>query len=672
MVNALHVTIDSDLRPNRCRWSFDAVAVAILVAASFAPRAGWLGWPAFNPDEAVFAARASYWTATGTSAFTSPLGVEYASEVYRLVALACGPYSMFEIRTLVAAISALMAIGIYVLVGRVTSPWCGLLSGVVFSFYNLWFEGISANREWFSVPWSLLGVLIYLAVLRHNGRSANLLAAGAGLVSGVGFCFKEQGALLAGAVPLAMLCEMWLGGEVRRWLRLLASYVAGALLAVLFYPLPFWVAGTWSQHLHFMIEWRGQFMRANVEPALEMPLWQLYWHVFYQDLPIRVVPLLAYAFALCSIVSVLRAGLRRDTVRGLVNGPLAIVFGAYLLTALATVQLGNRYFAHYYLFLVPPVAVLFGLATYALLGAYRGGPLRWPFLAAICVLLAADLVFVPQAEPIEALEAVTRADVVEDDTSHLGPLPSFQTMAVLGAAAFLVLWAIIIAIRNVPPLRQAVGIVLCGTASLVLAVNLGWMIAKPLLFPAAVFRATPGEDYPALIGYLHEHGRAEDRIYVWGALPEIYTLARMEAASQITYPALVLMDLNRLEKGPPVIDELYADVLMADLRSRRPRFIIHVRDEGMHPELYRLENFPPIVELLAHDYDLVASRSGCDVYVRKDDPVTASAVRRPLGTSMPLGPGDSYRSEALSTGRLKERELPASMSALVPVASSGV
>src|SRR5690606_38659663 len=99
---------------------------------------------------------------------------------------------------------------------------------------------------------------------------------------------------------------------------------------------------------------------------------------------------------------------------------------------------------------------------------------------------------------------------------------------------------------------------------------------------------------------------------------------RMESASQITYPALVLMVLNRLEKGPPVIDEHYAGVLMTDLVQRRPRFIIHVGDQGMNPELYRLENFPPVVELLDREYVHATTRNGCDVYVRGDDPVATT------------------------------------------------
>ena len=102
--------------------------------------------------------------------------------LYSSMARLFGPYSMFEMRVLVLLVSLAMALLLYFMVRTESTPWCGLAAGLVFVHFNLFFEGLTTNREWFSIFFLLLGALFYWLWDRRAGRPrlvAHLLRRGA-------------------------------------------------------------------------------------------------------------------------------------------------------------------------------------------------------------------------------------------------------------------------------------------------------------------------------------------------------------------------------------------------------------------------------------------------------------------------------------------------------------
>jgi hypothetical protein len=123
------------------------------------------------------------------------------------------------------------------------------------------------------------------------------------------------------------------------------------------------------------------------------------------------------------------------------------------------------------------------------------------------------------------------------------------------------------------------------------------------------------------VTYLQQNAGPEDRLFVWGWLPEIYSLTRLEAASHLTVTQFVVNDALA-ERQRPVINPEFADYLMRDLRARKPRFIVDASrrswtmlDSG-DPWIYDLQLYPEfeMVEMLRLEYEPVGEFDGCRVY----------------------------------------------------------
>jgi len=277
---------------------------------------------------------------------------------------------------------------------------------------------------------------------------------------------------------------------------------------------------------------------------------------------------------------------------------MALLFVFYLMAAIAAVRMGNLFFEHYYLYMLPAVAALFGLAVQLFLGRSRGS-------RAIGVL---GLIFVALlvGSRLASLRIVGLKTLAANWEQFAFPLIYLLVgAALLGFIAWRP-W------RNIP---AAVVLLLClETGGLMLE-------AQELKRPASLPYHRDG--FADLARRIDLQAAPGDRLFVWGWLPEIYSLTRLEAASHFAITQYVVNDYQS-SPGEPALDSYFADQLMRDLEEREPRFIVDAwrRSWTMagdaDPRIYRLELYPEfgLGAYIERHYEHVGRFNNCELYVR--------------------------------------------------------
>ena len=572
----------------------DWIAIGFLAAACLALRIGWLHHPVMNPDESQYEAHASYLVATSQSTFATPIAPVHANGLFKLFAQAWGPYEMFPIRMVVAGICLAMAFSMFIAVRGVLSRWYGFVSGLLFVGYNTYFEGLSANREWFAGLAVWIGMLLYCRWLLANGTRPLSWVAAAGLSCGLAIWIKDQAALLTLPIGCDLCYQAIVDRKLHTPLRAGAAYLSGLTIAAILYWIPFFIEGTAAEHWRFLIRLRVNYATGSLLHLSPVELLDLYVHQFYLDMPFRRLMLLPYALGLVNMCEILAAawprgaGLSRPTVPAWLR--LAVF---YLLGALIAIQTGSRFYTHYYLFLVPPVAVLYAAALWRL--AFQTDRGTAALAALVTIAFFADLLW-------------------------LGPAamaPEYALSATLPLAVAVVAVFVVVALRARSHAHwgHVAPAVLCA-----LVTGMGYLELGTLAADTAMHVRDPHHwyvdafEFPQVVDYLRRHARHGDRLFVWGWRPEIYALSQLEAATQFATSMEVMHDTNELVLDAPTYDPESSARLMRDLTERQPRFIVDAWVHSIHGGLYRLEYYAPLRQLLQKRYRLAATLDECDIY----------------------------------------------------------
>jgi hypothetical protein len=493
-----------------------------------------------------------------------------------------------------------MALMLYFLARRETSAWSGLAAGLVFLHYNLYYEGLTANREWFSAPFLLAGAFLCAVWLRRPERGAWLMLA-AGLLSSLALWFKLHAAFLILAIPALLLWRVIMDDGRRSGLRGLLAYAAGGAIGLGAYFGCFLVAGTFADYFGSVVTDWNVYTMGNVAAAGDAPagpwvyLKRLYLHRSFR-------PLLLAAYAASAVALLLMAGrmLKRARPRNpLLENPVALLLALYTVLALITVSLGQRFFEHYFLYLIFPVAGMIGFALHALATSERGDRLLRYLAGAWILLFVADRVVMLRAYPPSAIAELWPGSVV------------VVLYVLLGVA--LLVWA---ALR----LRKRTALAAAG----LLVLEIGLLVVLGQARPAPSSTPHHPRGFDALVRYIQANAQAEDRIFVWGWLPEIYSLTRLESASHLTVCQYVVNDTLAEQTQPAIQGEL-SEMLMRDLRARQPRFIVDASRrswtmlESGNPWIYDLRRYPEfeLVEMLRTEYVPAGTFDGCAVYLRR-------------------------------------------------------
>ncbi len=580
------LTSDRTLRRVSPAW-LDALALAAIALTCLALRLPSLDRVVLNPDESQYEATASYLVATGTPPFL-PWGEPGSFGLFALMTRLFGDYPIFELRVLVQLVCVGMAFLLYRTIAKQTSRWAGLAAGLVLVHYSMDYEGLSVNRDWFASAFVLGGIALGAAALdRAPDRRTRILFL-SGLVSATGLWFKLQAGIMLLAVPSALALEGLADRHMKRTTREIAVQVSGAVVAGILHLVPYAVLGTLGEYFGaFFGDWR-LFIAGNETAVGGGP--GLYWTQFFADQPNRPLLVAAYALAAASLgAAVWRIVRRAQGPRSFLARPITVLFAIYALTAIACVKLGDRFFGHYYLLLVPAIAGLVGLAIEALAIESRRERACRTFAIGVMALVVAD----------------TTARTLE---AGFPPHPLDAAVLALGAC-------ILIAFALRPARRIG------PAAAALVALEITRLVFVTQRMPTPESMTYNAYRFDELAAYLREHKAPGDRLFVWGWAPEIYSLTEIESASHISVTQHIVQDHIEGTGPPPGIDPVWAGRLMTELDARKPRFIVDAAARSWfmsNQEVYRLARYPDfaLVRLLNEQYEHIATIDGCEVYER--------------------------------------------------------
>jgi hypothetical protein len=563
-----------------------AALIALACAMLWAPA---LDTVSLNPDESQYEATASYLAAQDRSAFL-PNGAPGTFLLFKTMTRLAGPYPIGAMRTLTMLVALSIAWLLYVTVARASHRAAGLLSALVFLHLATRFEGFAVNREWFASILTMAGLALALRTIGAGRKRPGLMMGIAGFLCGAAIWFKLQVSVIVFVVPLTLLFEALRRRSVRGILGPLLPFAAGGIGAGVAYLLPFAVQGNLSEFLRFMFSDVSVFVEGN-EVAIERD----YLEQFYLGLPYGVLFVAGYVFAGSVLAFNLFGGKSKDDGAAWLRRPAVAAFAVYLPLAIYTVQLGQRFFRHYYQLMLPALAACIGLAAFGFTRLLRDRPVWRGVSLAFTVFFLVDRFLALRTEALWA------GKVRWPEAFVVGLLA-------LGCLAVTAYWLQY-------PLRRA------GPALVaLLVVQSSVLIVTEQLAPAPVSMQHNRHKFVDLTRLLEANAAPDDRLFVWGWAPEIYSLSRLESATHITFCQYVAGDLQGVADRPR-LDRQWADLLMGELATTRPRFIVDAAAASWfetEADIYELDNFPEfeLNTLLRENYREIGRADECAVWER--------------------------------------------------------
>jgi 4-amino-4-deoxy-L-arabinose transferase-like glycosyltransferase len=132
----------------------------------------------------------------------------------------------------------------------------------------------------------------------------------------------------------------------------------------------------------------------------------------------------------------------------------------------------------------------------------------------------------------------------------------------------------------------------------------------------------PDPRYKKISRYLAAHTRTEERILVWGNVPEIYWAANRRPATRFPATNSLLAGNHPGRPGdeaaPEDSDPVAWDWFFDDLTAHPPRYIVDTAPAKVRgAEWTPITRFPRLQAILERDYQLVASINSFLIYQRK-------------------------------------------------------
>ncbi len=294
----------------------------------------------------------------------------------------------------------------------------------------------------------------------------------------------------------------------------------------------------------------------------------------------------------------LRLVSRRRGFRGGADRPLVWLFALQLAAAMFAVQLGSRFFLHYYLLLLPALSALVGFAAH-IAASPNGRSVAARLVCGSCLLLWL-------ADRSAFLAGGLLARMVENWSA---------------SALLLVYWAAVVVLLGIWAIRPWHRLGRLLTALVVLEAALLVLQVQSRPAPPSLPHHQP-DRFSRLEHQIRIRQAPGDRLFVWGWAPEIYTLTRLEASSHLVISQYIVNDVQAVVGKPELNRELAAE-LMTDLEQRRPRFIVDATSRSAtlqtpdEPWLYDLELYPDFAlrSFLRDHYRRAGRFDGCDLYV---------------------------------------------------------
>lgn len=632
----------------------DIVMLTLLLGAVLYTRYPTLGIITLNPDESQYESKASFLVSTGISPFAAPIGPVYTEALFTWMARIFGPYCMVEVRTLFMLICLTMAVLVYLVVRRCSGRIIAGIAGLTFIGLNPLFEGYSVNREWTSGVCLLTACVLYLLSRKaaEDGPEGDsdgtkptydlrLLFLSGALVA-LGVWFKEQMAYLVPTIAVAVAIEGAVSRQWRTAALAIASYAGGgiAMTAVCIAPLAW--NGTFLEYMDLIRRLAGDYAHSGVTSPESAGGLEVYFDELYRNLAMRRLFLVGYVVAIGSIVTAaIRIGNRHRQYSSETVLRVGVLFALNLLTAIVAVQAGQRFFKHYFLFMLPPTCVLMALGIATLWQLPRERRMFRLLASVAASVLLLDLLFLSPS-------------VAQPPVWYFKESWSLPLWALLPVGAGLVVAGVVAqgssAKRNSPTNppkkenkksstkkhhRKAMGHrVIAERTAMALALVATGIIAFDLVRLARInvensqqlsspeVKRTLNSILPNITRDLQKMSGDEDSLYVWGWLPEIYSTSQLTSGSRLTIASYVMLDANEAAAANPKPEPVFSRVLLDDMLEYRPRFFVdaaRVSHTMSDRSIYDLANFPELQKIIKEHYAEVATVDQCVIYERKDD-----------------------------------------------------
>ena len=345
---------ETAVAPGRVAWSRVAGLVALCVGV-FALRVPFLGVPMIT-DEGGYAYWAGIWTREHQMyrdfAFSRPQGIIVA---YQIILATLGG-SVEALRIAAALVTCATACLLWLFARRFFSERAAWISAALFALFSTAprIEGFTANAELFT--------LAPLVLNAHLVWTRRWFAAG--LATALAFQLKPSG------VEGCVLIALWIVLGWRSWrdaLLATARSLAGFALGLVPCLVHGWWVG-WAHFWHGMVTMRGQYFSPEVV-SLAGQL-QRIEAAFVDTVSSWAVPAVLFALALVRLPSVQR----RFCL-------------AWLLAAIAGMQIGFWWDWHFLMQIVPPLCFAAGSGVLALLNAHAQMRARIAWAAALALAL---------------------------------------------------------------------------------------------------------------------------------------------------------------------------------------------------------------------------------------------------------------------------------------------
>jgi len=376
------------------RW-FDAFAICTLVIvaaiAAFTFRDYGLGWDDYTHSQYGDLLVSLYASGfTDKRAFTFVNLFMYGSG-YDLIATLCAkilPFGLFETRRLVGAAIGLIGLLVTWRLGRrLGGPLAGLIALVLLATCPLYYGHMFMNAK--DAPFAVAMVIALLGIVRAfeeypRATPATVALCGIGVGLAVGSRVMGGFAVINALLPLLFILMLrsranGLRPAFGEWGSFLAPFIPGAILAYLVMGLVWPWAAVSPLNLFRAVEYFSNFFEKPWRELFDGRL------ILVPDMPRSYVPTLValtlpelmLALGLCGTVGVVIAIVRGEIGRvGAAAGPRAALFATVLAAALPVAVTVTTRPAMYngirhFVFLMPPFAVLGGLAAAWIAGRLR-------------------------------------------------------------------------------------------------------------------------------------------------------------------------------------------------------------------------------------------------------------------------------------------------------------
>ncbi|MFC1740447.1 hypothetical protein ACFL0N_03070 [Pseudomonadota bacterium] len=539
-----------------------------------------------NTDEAWYAAAAVYNNAHDLSPFGSDNNaMAYTIQLYQYSALIGGNYSKSFVDFVTLIISIIITSGIFLMINGRIGIFAALIASVLFIFVNTGFEGLTSNREWLSVIFIFIAVLLLKTWPFLTYREFKHRVIYCGFLVAFAFVMKSQSIPFLALVPaLAFLWMVKCKMKKSDTFRILLWYMLALLLGFCLALTPYFLNGSVEFYIAHIF---GQLFNYGIKNTIQdggnwvSGVKMLIGYSWINTNPTSIFTGLASISCVYQLIT-LHRGLKSHSSNEDI-GPASTITVSFILSMVCVIG-GSRYVDHYYLLMLP-----FGI----------------PLTIITIESLASE----------------------REGTAFL-----FK-MFILVTIAIHALWSAMRGVDNqfISFIALLISVVITSVAYYNRDKSLnGWLFHSFCLMYCMVFgtlllheyhefnpsKSTVQAEMQNVVATISGQSRPTDELFVWGWKPRLYVATGLIPATQYVSVAELVQDLNKSSKAEGKSAAMHQ--LISQLKLNQPKFLIDAsRQSYTHStkEIYSLSNYTQVHSFIMANYVLEGEYDDFFLYV---------------------------------------------------------